>query len=50
LGSLAKAVQLSEARQTAQPGSKSLRATAAADPRFAALQTSAEFQKLVKPK
>ncbi|MCI0538321.1 MAG: hypothetical protein L0Z50_24200, partial [Verrucomicrobiales bacterium] len=50
LGSLRQAVQLSLARQIAQPGSKDLRATAATDPRFALLQTSAEFQNLVKPK
>ena len=48
LQSLGKALALNLRRITAQPGARDLRAVAAAEPRFAALRASTEFQQMVK--
>lgn len=46
--SLGKALALNQRRLTAQKGARDLRPVAAAEPRFASLRTSPEFQQMVK--
>ncbi|MEW6161554.1 MAG: hypothetical protein AB1813_29335, partial [Verrucomicrobiota bacterium] len=48
--SISKAIQLSDDRLKAQPGSKDLRTTVAADGRLAPLQAMPEFKQLLAPK